>query len=449
MAMVVDDLQLPSGAFDPLVPSDLVADELRQLEESGHDVSDLVRKANQLDPGDAGALLAFHDGLAFSPVSPGWIYREPNSLAAIEAAWPGPPTLQAVASHSEEHRLAGAWFGRIAGCIAGKPVEQGDHWTPMHIKAYLKAAGAWPLTGYVPLLDPMPEEFVLRACWPESTLGNISGAARDDDIDYTILGLSLLEKHREALTTTDVGRGWLTGFPILQLFTAERAAYRNLIAGVPPEATALVRNPYREWIGAQIRADIFGYVFPGDPARAARLAWQDARLSHVGNGIYGEMWAAALVSLAFVSATASEAFERSLAYVPAESRLHEALTMTRTIKLAGATWEEAIQEAHGRLGHYRWVHTVNNAALVAIGLLWGEDDYALSVGRTVMGGWDTDSNGATVGSVLGALHGHTSIPDHFTLPLRDEVRSAVFGHGVERITSLVDRSLALRVALRS
>lgn len=66
-----------------------------------------------------------------------------------------------------------------------------------------------------------------------------------------------------------------------------------------------------------------------------------------------------------------------------------------------------------------------------------------------MGGWDTDSNGATVGSVLGALHGLSSIPEHFTRPLRDEVRSAVFGHGVERITSLIDRSLALRVALRS
>jgi len=447
--MIVDDLQLPSGGFDPLVPSDLVVDELRQLEETGHDVSELVRAANRLDGEDADGLIAFHDRLASCPRLPGWTYREPNNLPAIEAAWSRDPANDGVASSSDdEERLAGAWFGRIAGCITGKPVEQGDHWTPAHIKSYLTAADAWPLAGYVPLLDPIPQEFVLRACWPESTLGNVSGAARDDDIDYTILGLSLLEKHGEALTASDVGRGWLTSFPILQLFTAERAAYRNLVAGLPSEVTALVRNPYREWIGAQIRADIFGYAFPGEPARAARLAWQDARLSHVANGIYGEMWAAALVSLAFVSGSATETFERSLAFVPGQSRLHEALTMTRSVKHAGATWEEAIQEAHGRLGHYRWVHTVNNAAMVAIGLLWGEDDYALSVGRTVMGGWDTDSNGATVGSVLGALHGVSSIPDRFRTPLNDEVRSAVFGHSVQTISSLVERNLALRAALR-
>ena len=446
--MHVDELELPSGGFDPLVPCDLVVDELRQLEESGHDVRQRVEEAKRLDPGDGAALLAFHDRLASCPRRPEWPYREPSDLPSIEDAWPAAGRPLPQATGDPEDRLAGAWFGRVAGCVVGKPVEQGDHWTPAHLKQYLQAAGAWPLEDYVPVLDPMPEGFVLRACWPESTLGRISGAARDDDIDYTVLGLKLLERHGTSLTTAHVGRGWLESFPILQLFTAERAAYRNLIAGVPAASAAVVRNPYREWIGAQIRADIFGYALPGRPAEAARLAWRDAALSHVGNGIYGEMWAAALVSLAFVSASAAEAFEHSLAYVPAGSRLAEALGVVAGLKADGADWEEAVAEAHRRWGHYRWVHTVNNAALVAIGLLWGEDDYATSVGRTVMGGWDTDSNGATVGSVLGALHGVGSIPDRFLAPLQDELRSAVFGQGTQSITSLVDRTLALRATLR-
>ncbi len=33
---------------------------------------------------------------------------------------------------------------------------------------------------------------------------------------------------------------------------------------MPPE-TALIRNPYREWIGAQIRADLWGWVSPAQP----------------------------------------------------------------------------------------------------------------------------------------------------------------------------------------
>jgi ADP-ribosylglycohydrolase len=446
--MYVDDLQLPSGGFDPLVASDLVVDELRQLEESGHDVRELVREANGLRPDDTASLFEFHDRLRHCPRRPDWPYVEPDDLSAIEASWSASPLSTGGSGLDQEQRLAGAWYGRIAGCMLGKPVEQGDHWTPEHLRSYLQQAHAWPLTGYVPLLDPMPDGFVLRACWPETTLGNITGGARDDDIDYTILGLQLLEQHQHVLSTGDVGRGWLASFPVLQLFTAERATYRNLVNGIAPEESASVRNPYREWIGAQIRADIFGYAFPGQPARAAQFAWRDARLSHVGNGIYGEMWIAALLSQAFVCTTADDVFDQSLAYVPRRSRLREALETTRSLKVAGASWEEAVQEVHRAFGHYRWVHTVNNATLVAIGLLWGEDDYALSVGRTVMGGWDTDSNGATVGSVLGALHGLEAIPERFVEPLRGEVRSAVFGHSTQQIDVLVDRSLKLRAALQ-
>ncbi|MYU20093.1 ADP-ribosylglycohydrolase family protein, partial [Streptomyces sp. SID8361] len=94
----------------------------------------------------------------------------------------------------------------------------------------------------------------------------------------------------------------LLRLPYLQTFTAERAAYRNLTAGVKPPLSATLDNPYQEWIGALIRADIHGWVNPGDPHRAAAMARRDAVLSHTGNGVYGAMWAAALVAAAFTAA---------------------------------------------------------------------------------------------------------------------------------------------------
>jgi ADP-ribosylglycohydrolase len=89
------------------------------------------------------------------------------------------------------------------------------------------------------------------------------------------------------------------------------------------------------------------------------------------------------------------------------------------------------------------VHTVNNACLIAAGLLWGEEDYATTVGLTVQGGWDTDSNGATAGSVAGTVLGAAALPPRFVEPLHDRTRSAVFGYDNTRISELAERTSRL------
>jgi ADP-ribosylglycohydrolase len=289
----------------------------------------------------------------------------------------------------------------------------------------------------------MPAEFVFKSNWPDTTKGNVKGSARDDDIDYSILALHLLEKHGRDLAPEHVGAAWLSLFPLVQLYTAERAAYINLANGLRPPEVARHRNPYREWIGAQIRGDVFGYANPGDPWAAASLAYQDARLSHLGNGIYGEMWAAALVAAAFTSASAKEAIVTSLAVVPPGSRLAEALRHVLELHGSGIGWEQAVADIRARYGHYSWVHTINNAAMVAVGLLWGEGDYLSAVTKTVMGGWDTDSNGATAGSVAGILSGTSGLPEHLITPLENRTRSALFGFDNSAISDLAERTYVL------
>jgi ADP-ribosylglycohydrolase len=97
-------------------------------------------------------------------------------------------------------------------------------------------------------------------------------------------------------------------------------------------------------------------------------------------------------------------------------------------------------------GHYSWIHTVNNAALVVAGLLWGEGDVARTIGLTVMGGWDTDSNGATAGSVAGVLAGTSALPAHLIEPLHDTTRSALFGFDNSRISDLAARTTRLALS---
>jgi ADP-ribosylglycohydrolase len=304
--------------------------------------------------------------------------------------------------------------------MLGKPLE--GTWPAVQIKDYLQRANAYPLRDYTPLLTPFPAGFARPewSRWHDTTRGNISRVVQDDDVEYTLAAALILTRYGFDFTAAHGAEFWLQNFAYERLFTAERAAYRNLVNRLPLTAVATTRNPFREWIGAQIRADVYGYVCPGQPRRAAALAYQDASLSHTGNGIYGAMWVAAMIAAAFALDKPEAIVGAGLAEIPPRSRLAEALRdVLAWSKLDGA-WETTFERIAVRYGRFyrvdeddNWVHTIPNACLVALGLLHGRGDFSTSVGTAVMGGWDTDCNGATVGSVLGVMLGASRLPRHW------------------------------------
>jgi ADP-ribosylglycohydrolase len=432
---------------DPLSVADLVHDELRQRIESGYDVSGIEADLVAMPTDNLDRLEALYLELIKTKQRSDWAYEEPELLDEIIDAMPARPLgaadLLRPPPAELANRILGGWLGRIAGCNLGKPVENGDFWTPDRIRTYLEMAHAYPLRDYIPALDPVPDGFRLHRSWPETTLGRVRGSARDDDIDYSILGVWLLERYGLELSPSVIANAWLTFLPYLQVFTAERAVLVNVLHNVPIASVGETRNPYREWIGALIRADVCGWALPGQPGAAARLVYSDASLSHRRNGIYAAMWAAALVSLACVADTVREAVERSLEYVPVRSRLAEALSWVQDLYRTGCSWEAAVEEIRARFGHYSWVHSVNNACLITAGLLWGDRDFSATVGLTVQGAWDTDSNAATAGSVVGTVLGAAKLPHHFIEPLQDRTRSVIFGYDNSRISELARRTTAL------
>lgn len=444
-------------------PEDLLAHELRQSADEGRDVSAIAARwtaaggearaphggasPTAAPPGLRALARELLDELAALPVDAKQAAAEPDGLGEILAAARPVPALPSARPGGAADRLLGGWRGRAAGCLLGKPVEKIPR---AGIREILEATGRWPLADYFTARG-LPEAVSARWPWNKASRGtslveNIDGMPEDDDLNYPLLGLLLLERHGEAFTEEDVAQLWLTHLPGGRVFTAERAAYRNLLDGYSPPECATYRNPFREWIGAQIRGDVYGWARPGDPRGAAALAWRDARISHTRNGIYGAMYAAALVSAACVAQDIDTVLDAGLSVLPAESRLAQAVRFARDVAAehAGDT-EAAIDELYEAYGDLHWVHLLSNAALTTLALASSRGDFQTGICTVVAGGWDTDSNGATVGSVLGTLLGARALPEQWIAPLKDRLSTSLPGMNELRFSDLAERTLAVSV----
>jgi len=445
-------------------PEDLLAHELRQSADEGREVSAVAARwtaaggevraphGGASQPPAAPELRALArellDALAALPVDPKLAAAEPDGLDEILAEAAPVPALPPARFAATADRVLGGWRGRAAGCLLGKPVEKIPR---AGIREILEAGGRWPLADYFTARG-LPAEVSTRWPWNRASRGtslveNINGMPEDDDLNYPLLGLLLLEQHGDAFTQDDVAQLWLTHLPGGRVFTAERAAYRNLLDGYSPPECATYRNPFREWIGAQIRGDVYGWARPGDPRGAAALAWRDARISHTRNGIYGAMYAAALVSAACVAPDLETVLDAGLSVVPAGSRLAHAVRFARDVAAEHpGDVEAAVDELYDAYGDLHWVHVLNNAALTTLALASSGGDFQAGICTCVAGGWDTDSNGATVGSVLGTLLGARALPERWIAPLKDRLTTSLPGMNELRFSDLAARTLAVSTA---
>ena len=341
-------------------------------------------------------------------------------------------------------RIRNAWAGRVSGCILGKAVEvlsltQG----PKALTSYLHRANCLPLRDYVQLIEGTLVELTGR----QACRGEFSRSEWDDDINYTVLALMLLEEHGLDLSTVDVARAWLRLLPAAATWTAERAAYRTLLLrtdemfahGAPPDfdLAECSDNQYSDWIGAQIRADMYGWVCAGRPGLAADLARRDASLSHRGEGVHAAAFIAAFAAAIPTASTLDGALDAACREIPRGSGAWDAVNFARS--LVGPL--DAVERIHERYAALPPVHALNNLALVVWALLSHADDYSGAIGDAVAAGWDTDCNGATIGGLWG-LTGDR-IAEHWTAPWHGRVSVTLAGVGELDLDDLVARTVAV------
>lgn len=370
-------------------------------------------------------------------------YAEPSDLEHIQRVRRGAELPLPYDRSALKAKIHGAWMGRICGCMLGKTVEgiRTNELVP-----FLKETGNYPMHRYIyrtdiskAAIEKYNFNFAGRPYADE-----IDGMPVDDDTNYVVMAQMLIEKYGKNFTPYDVSRLWMSSQSKDAYCTAERVAFCNFVKGYAPPQSAMYKNPYREWIGAQIRGDYFGYISPGNPKLAADMAWRDACISHVKNGIYGEMFVAAMLAVAATTKDIEKIILGGLAEIPSTSRLHEAVMAVLEGYKTGAAQADCFATIHSKYNEYTehgWCHTISNAMIVAAALLYGKGDYGKSICMAVETGFDTDCNGATVGSILGMAYGIESIPAYWQEPIRNTLHTSIFGVGTLSITDCVERTM--------
>ena len=260
----------------------------------------------------------------------------------------------------------------------------------------------------------------------------------NDDLDLQIVWLNALENHKTSLNSRILGEYWLSY--IIGDWSEYGAGKGNLSDGILPPLSGVVNNLHKNSCGAFIRSEIWACVAPGHPEIAARFATMDAEVDHADEGIYGEVFCAALESAAFVENDFEKLVDIASSYIPKDCGVRKAVECVKKSYDSGLTWKQAFHELmrcqpssfSGRKG---WTDengnkiecreigydAPGNIGIALIGWYYGEGDFEKSMLITLNCGEDADCTCATLGAVLGVVKGFDAIPEKWIKPIGTDI----------------------------
>jgi ADP-ribosylglycohydrolase len=154
------------------------------------------------------------------------------------------------------------------------------------------------------------------------------------------------------------------------------------------------------------------------------------------------MMFAAIQAAAFVEADARSLIDIGLSEIPHDCRLARAVRQCLEWSRDCRDWESCMDRVDATYQHMNPVHTINNALICVIGMIYGGMDPDKSIAISVMCGLDTDCNGATVGSIAGAARGSAAFGGKLAGRLNDTVRPSMIGFQEVTMSQLARRTQA-------
>lgn len=288
------------------------------------------------------------------------------------------------------------------------------------------------------------------------------GGIPNDDLEMQLIWLKAVEEQGFDLTARELAQYWLDY--IGYNWDEYGLNKTNLRLGLFPPVSGHFNNWFIDCMGSPIRSELWACLAPGVPDLAVRYAFEDASVDHAGGeGVWGEIFNAAVQSAAFVEQDPQTLLEIGLSYVPPDRGVARAVRAAREAREAGVSWREARARVRAATPHYNAQYTPPNLGFQVIGWLWGQD-FGDALCTTVNCGHDTDCTGATLGALLGILHGRAGLPERWTQPLGDTIATneswgglrnvssgpnpvpATLGELTDRVCALGERLLAARGA---
>jgi ADP-ribosylglycohydrolase len=432
----------------------ILATVLKERHGQGHDTASAERQLAEA-AGSYDAMFALAAQIPHLPMRKGWPYVQPESwedIVAEMSPWRRVDPIAKVDLADASKRVEAGFYGSVCGCILGKPLEILP--TLRELEEAFTRIGEWPIREYVS--RRVFDEGKLRernASWTETCRENIRWVAPDDDINYSILGMMALEQHGIGFTVDQLRWLWLNNLAPLKTWGPERTILVKAAAMTIPETFAPVSeelvaewtnilNPGDGLCGAQIRADAYGYACPGRPMLAAELAWRDAHLTHRLTGVYAAMFTAAAIAIAMVEPDRLKIFETALQYMPQRSRFAEVVRDAIDEVRNASDWRDGYRRIHASYSEYGHCQVLQETATL-INTLRFAKEVGDGICIQVMQGNDTDSYGATAGSLLGCYFGPGHLAARWIEPFHDRIHTTLADFHEQSLSAVARRMAQL------
>lgn len=281
-------------------------------------------------------------------------------------------------------KVLGCYIGKSVGGTLGMPFEGDTN------------------TRSISYYDPVPTEML-----------------PNDDLDLQIVNLETILRTGLPISRYSVGEIWLHHMED-SAPDEYGVAISNHRIGLRAPLSGQYRNKFYDGMGGSIRSELWACLAPANPSLAAQFAREDACTDHTKDGLYAEMFLAAVESAAFAETDLAKLIEIGISYIGKESKLYHAF---EDVQKQWKDKQDVFAVREYILQKYpsdNWTDVTINISFVLLSLLACENSFDKAICTATSLGYDTDCTAATVGAIFGIMN-PDCIDEKWTKPIGDEL----------------------------